>query len=230
MQAIFHSNLFLLTLTVGIFCGGQALYRRTHSMLFHPVLMTFLVMIAFLKITEIEYAQYREATKILDFILGMSVVALGYLMYEQSNYIKGNLVPIMSAVVTGCVVGVGSCVGIALLLGADGVIVTSIAPKSVTVPIAITISEPLGGLVSITSVVVFLVGVFGSITGSWILDRCRITLPQARGLALGSASHGIGTARAVELGAVEGALSGLAIALMGVVSALLIPLFERYIY
>ena len=227
MIQFIQSDLFMLTLTVGIFCGAQALYRRTHTTLLHPVLLTFLLMIGFLKITGIDYSRYREATVLLDFMLGMSVVALGYLMYEQSEHIRGNAVAILTATLVGCVVGVGSVVGIAAAMGADSEILVSIAPKSVTVPIAVSIAEPMGGIVSITSVVVFLTGVFGSIIGSWVLDRAGVRLPQARGLAMGSAAHGIGTARAVEMGAVEGALSGLAIALMGAASALFIPLAER---
>ena len=222
-----QSDLFLLTLTVGIFCGAQALYRRTRTTLLHPVLLTFILLIAFLKITGIEYSRYREATALLDFMLGMSVVALGYLMYEQSEHIRGNAVAILTATLAGCIVGVGSVVGIAAAMGADSEILISIAPKSVTVPIAVSIAEPMGGIVSITSVVVFLTGIFGSIIGSWVLDLAGVRLPQARGLAMGSAAHGIGTARAVEMGAIEGALSGLAIALMGAVSAILIPIAER---
>ena len=224
MTQFIQTDLFLLTLTVAVFCGGQALYRLTKTTLLHPVLLTFLLLIAFLKITGIEYERYREATQVLDFMLGMSVVSLGYLMYEQSEHIRGNAVAILTATLVGCAVGVGSVVGIAAAMGAGSDIVVSIAPKSVTVPIAVSIAEPMGGIVSITSVVVFLTGVFGSMAGTWILDRAGVRLPQARGLALGSAAHGIGTSRAVELGAIEGALSGLAIALMGAVSAIVIPL------
>lgn len=227
MTAFIQSNLFLLTLTIAVYCACQALYRRTRTTLLHPVLLTFLLMIAFLKIADIDYAQYREATSVLDFMLGMSVVALGYLMYEQSEHIRGHAVAILTATVTGCIVGAGSVVGIAALMGADSEILASIAPKSVTVPIAVSIAGPMGGIVAITSVVVFLTGVFGSIAGTWILDRAGVRLPQARGFALGSAAHGIGTARAVELGAVEGALSGMAIALMGAATAVMVPLAER---
>jgi len=98
------------------------------------------------------------------------------------------------------------------------------------VPIAVSVAGPLGGIATVTSVVVFCVGIFGSIFGEWILRRCGVTDPQARGFALGSAAHGIGTARAIEIGAVEGALSGLAMALMGLATALLTPLMEHYLY
>lgn len=230
MAAILSSDLFLLTLTCLLFVAAGALYRRTHFALLHPVLLTFVAMIVYLKLTEIPYAQYKEATSVLEFLLGMSVVSLGYLLYEQVERLGKNLLPILVSTLTGCVAGVLSVVYIAKLFGADRVILNSIATKSVTVPIAVAISEPLGGIVSVTSVVVFCVGIFGSLFGVWILRRGGVRSSEALGFALGSASHGIGTARAIEVGAVEGALSGLAMALMGVATALLTPLMERYLY
>lgn len=230
IRHIFHSDLFLLTATVGIYCLGVSLYRRTHIVLMHPVLLTFGAMIGVLKVCGVEYAQYKEATEILDFGLGLSVVALGYLMYEQMEQIRGRLLPILVSVAVGSVLGVLSVVYIAGAFGAERQILTSLAPKSVTVPIAVSVAEPLGGIVPVTSVVVFCVGIFGSVFGEWILRRCGVRDPMARGFALGSAAHGIGTARAIELGAVEGALAGLAMALMGLVTALLLPLMEKYLY
>ena len=134
------------------------------------------------------------------------------------------------ATLVGCFVGVLSVVYIAMAFGTERQILTSIAPKSVTVPIAVSVAGPLGGNVSITSVVVFCVGIFGSIFGEWILRRCGVRDSEARGFALGAAAHGIGTARAIEIGATEGALSGLAMALMGLATALFMPLIERYLY
>lgn len=225
-----RSDLFLLTLTVGLYCFGAWLYRRTRLALLHPVLLTFAAVIVFLRTADIEYARYEEATGILDFALGMSVVSLGYLLYEQLDRLRGSLLPVAVATLAGCVTGVLSVVYIAGAFGARRQILVSLAPKSVTVPIAVSVSGPLGGIVSVTSVVVFCVGIFGSIFGEWILRRCGVRDPEARGFALGAAAHGIGTARAIELGAVEGALSGLAMALMGLATALLMPLMERYLY
>lgn len=230
MIEFLSSDLTLLTLTVGLFCLGGAIYRRTHSPLLHPVLLTFVAVIAFLSTSGIPYARYREATKVLDFALGLSVVSLGYLLYEQAERLRRSLVPVATATLAGCVTGVLSVVYIAKMCGAERMLLHSIAPKSVTVPIAVSISGPLGGDVSITSVVVFCVGIFGSLSGEWILRRCGIRDREARGFAMGAAAHGIGTARAVEMGAVEGALSGLAMALMGVATALLLPLMEKFLY
>lgn len=230
IRTFIDSDMFLLTLTVGLYCGGVALHHRLRLAILHPTLLAFVALILFLKVCGIDYGHYRQATEILDFLLGMSVVALGYLMYEQIDRLRGQVLPILTSIGVGCTVGVLSVVYIARALGADRTILNSIAPKSVTVPIAVSVSGPLGGIVPITSVVVFCVGIFGSIFGEWILRRCGVRDAEARGFALGAAAHGIGTARAIEIGAVEGALSGLAMALMGLATALLMPLMERYLY
>lgn len=230
IHAWLTSDLGLLTLTVALFVMAGALYRRVRFALLHPVLITFLAMIAVLQVGNIPYAHYKEATEVMDLLLGLSVVSLGYLLYEQVERLGSNMLPVVISTLTGCIVGVLSVVWIAAVLGADRVILNSIAPKSVTVPIAITISEPLGGVVSITSVVVFCVGIFGAVFGPAVLRLGGVKSHEAVGFSLGAASHGIGTSRAVEIGAIEGAMSGLAMALMGVATALLTPLLEQYLY
>ena len=230
IQQFISSELFLLTLTVAIYSGGMAIYRLTRSSLCHPVVITFLAMIGLLTLFGIPYSTYREATKILDFGLGMSVVALGYLLYEQEERMRGNVTKILTSIGVGSVVGILSVVYIAKLLGADVLIQDSISMKSVTVPIAVGISERVEGDLSITSVVVFVVGIFGAITGFALMRLLRIKDPEAKGLAMGSAAHGIGTARSIEEGAVEGALSGLAIALMGAITALLVPMLKNFLW
>ena len=228
MMEIIKSDLFLLVLTIGMFLVSGAIFRKVKMMIFHPLLFTAVVLIIFLKLTGIEYAHYKSAVGILDFALGMSVVARGYLMYEQVAHLRSAAVPVLVATIAGCIVGIALVVGIAAAFGMERDIITSIAPKSVTVPIAIAISEPLGGVVAVTSVVVFCTGVLGSICGVKLLSICGVKDPMARGFALGAASHGIGTARAIELGAVEGAMSGLAMALTGFGTALLLPLGDKY--
>ncbi|MBQ5844281.1 MAG: LrgB family protein [Alistipes sp.] len=230
IETIIKSDLFLLTITIGIFLLSGYLFRKTKMMLLHPVLLTAVAVIVFLKIADIEYSHYKESVAFLDFALGMSVVALGYLMYEHVERLKRATLPVIGATIAGCVVGIGLVVGIAMIFGIERDIITSIAPKSVTVPIAIAISEPRGGVVAVTSVVVFCTGVLGSICGARLLHISGVKDPMAQGFALGAASHGIGTARAIELGAVEGAMSGLAMALTGFGTAVLLPLVEKYIY
>ena len=230
IQEFISSPLALLTFTVIFYSVGSAIYRRARIALLHPVLLTFLAMIGFLVAFNIPYQTYREATSILDFCLGMSVVALGYLLYEQEERMRGQITAILSSITIGSLVGILSVVYIARWMGATELIENSIAMKSVTVPIAVGISERVGGDLSITSVVVFLTGIFGAVVGIRFLRLLRIKDPSAKGLAMGAAAHGIGTARSIEEGATEGALSGLAMALMGVITALLTPIVERYLF
>ena len=229
-QEFISSQTTLLATTIIIYSAGTALYRRVRMALLHPVLLTFLAMIVFLTVFNIPYTSYREATSVLDFCLGMSVVALGYLLYEQEERMKGQLTAILTSIGVGSVVGILSVVYIARWLDAGEVIENSIAMKSVTAPIAIGISQRVGGDVSITSVVVFLTGIFGAVVGIRFLRLLRIKDTSATGLAMGSAAHGVGTARAIEEGATEGALSGLAMALMGVATAILTPIIQRFLF
>lgn len=223
----FRSHIFLLTLTIGVYVLSVWLYRKSKIRLLHPILTSTAVIILFLQVLGIEYESYAEGTELINFMLGVSVVALGYLLYEQLEQVKGRLATILTSVVVGSIVGIISVVLIARWMGADELIVLSLQPKQVTTPIAISVSETSGGIPPLTSMVVIIAGILGGIVGPAVMDKIGINDRIARGLALGSASHAVGTARAIELGAVEGAISGLAIGLMGVVTAILIPLLER---
>ena len=224
------SRIFLLALTVGCYVAGVAVYRRTRIALLHPVLLSVVALISLLHAAGVEYGSYAEATELFSLLLNMSVVALGYLLWEQVELLRAHALSILVTVVVGSLVGIGSVVGIVYIMGADEIIAASLAPKSVTAPIAVAVVEPFGGIKAITSVVVIAVGIFGSIIAPRMLDRLGIADPVARGLAMGSAAHGIGTARAIEIGAVEGAASGLAMGLMGLVTALLVPLLSDLLF
>ena len=159
-------------------------------------------------------------------MLGPSVVALGYVLYEQIENVKGNVISILTSVFVGCVVGIVSVVLIAKAFGADRLLMASLAPKSVTTPIAISLAEKDGGAPALTAAFVVICGLFGGLVGPIILRRLGINSKIAKGLAMGSSSHALGTARAMEMGALEGAISGLAIGIMGIMTALLIPFAE----
>lgn len=230
MKEFISSQLFLLTFTVATYLLGVWLFRLTKLRILNPVLTSILLVAVFLECTGVEYARYRQATALLDFMLGVSVVALGYLLYEQMEQIRGRLASILSSVVVGSVVGIVSVVLVARWLGADEAVAVSLQPKSVTAPIAIAVSEHAGGLGALTSVVVVVTGILGSIVGPAVLDRTGVSDRIARGLAMGSAAHAIGTARAIELGAVEGAVSGLAIGIMGLITTLMVPLLRAVLF
>ena len=226
MNEIIYSQIFLLTLTVGVYLGAVQLRRRVNCALLHPILVSVAALIAFVKLTGMPYEHYMRQTQIIDFLLGLSVVALGYVLHDQIYNIRGNVISIVIAIVTGSAVGILSVALIARWMGA---VVASLEPKSVTTAIALSLSANSGGIPALTSVVVIVVGVFGGIVGPWVLRKVGVESRIAKGLAMGAAAHAMGTARAMELGAVEGAISGLAIGLMGVATAVLVPILEKII-
>ncbi len=221
---------FVLPFTMGIYILAQKLYHRVHFPLFQPLILTTVILIVLLLWTDVPYEEYRKGSNLLDFLLGPSVVAVGYLLYQKSEYLKGRLVTILTSVFAGALVGVISVMLIAALLGADKVIVSSMAPKSVTTPIAMALSENSGGIPALTAVVVVIAGIFGGLVSPIVFRLLRIEDKVAKGLALGASAHGMGTLTAIQLGAVEGALGGLAIGIMGLFTSVLIPLAEYVLH
>ncbi len=226
MKEILSSTPVMLLLVIGSYYIGTLLYRRLRSAWVHPVAMGMILTLIALLLLGIDYSTFKAGTAFLDFLLGPTVVALGYLLYEQIEHLRGREIIIFIATTIGGFIGIVSVIILGHLLGLNETLIVSLQPKSATMPIALPLSEQSGGIPSITAIVVFITGITGSLIGPWILDKCKITNPIARGLALGSASHGIGTSRAIEMGAIEGAISGLAIGLTGIVISLLIPLCE----
>lgn len=227
MQELINSQIFLLTLTVGVYLGAIQLRRKINCALLHPVFVSILVLIGFIRLTGIEYEHYMQQTQIIDFMLGLSVVALGYILHDQIYNVRGNVISIVMAILVGSAVGIVSVALIARWMGAEPAVVASLEPKSVTTAIALSVSANSGGIPALTSVVVIVVGVFGGIVGPWVLKKIGVESRIAKGLAMGAAAHALGTARAMELGAVEGAISGLAIGLMGLATAVLVPILEK---
>lgn len=230
MDNLLNSEIFILTLVVGVYLWAVWLYRKVRLALLHPVLISIPVLTVVTRILGISYESFEQGSRIITFLLGPSVVVLGYLLYEQVVCLKENMVSILTAVFVGSAVGILSVIYIAGFFDADRTLIASLQPKSVTTPIALSISAKSGGIPSITAIVVIVVGIFGGVTGPFVLEKVGITSKIAKGLAMGSAAHGLGTARAMELGTVEGAISGLAIGLMGIMTAILVPVIETLLY
>lgn len=226
MNELAQSELFSLTLVIGTYLAALGLYKKTRMPLLHPLITSIFVIILILKLLNIDYASFEKGSHLIHFMLGPSVVALGYVLYEQMQYIKGNVVSILTSVFVGALIGIISVIAIGHLLGADATLVATLEPKSVTTPIAMGIAEKSGGIPSLTAVIVVAVGIFGSIIGPFVMKALGIESRIAKGLALGASSHGVGTSVAIQIGAVEGALSGLAIGLMGVMTAVLVPVIR----
>ncbi len=226
MIKLFESTEFILALVLGSFMLGRWIFTKTRLAVLHPVVISIAIIIAFLKLTGIDYQTFAKGSDFVNFLLGPTVVALGYLLYEQLNMLRQNTISILTAVFVGSIVGISSVIILAHITGADQILIFSLEPKSVTTPIAMSISEQYGGNVSLTAIIVVVCGIYGSIIGPPVMKFFKIESSVAKGLALGASSHGIGTARAMEMGVTEGAISGLAIGLMGVMTALMIPVFH----
>lgn len=222
-SAVILEILFIL-LTLAAYTVGRYVYRRSGYVWLHSVITATLLVILFFAATGVDLALYESNTRVIKYLLNLSVVSFGYLLHKNFDFIRKRGASILLANFAGSLIAVLSVAAVAIPLGADLELIATILPRSVTTPIAIVISEQTGGVVYLTAVIVILSGIFGAVTGPWVLKKAGITTPLGYGLALGASSHGIGTAKALEAGALQGAAGGLAIALMGIFTSVIIPL------
>jgi predicted murein hydrolase (TIGR00659 family) len=210
-------------LTLIVYTLAQKLYIRTGSIFFNPVAVTIGSIILLLLFTRIPYEVYAVGGDYVLFLLGPSVVALGLPLYTRRREILARKAPILIGVFAGAFASIISASGTAWLLGGSREVVLSLAPKSVTTPIAISIVEKIGGIAPLTAALVVLTGCLGAICGPEFCRLIGIRDPAAVGLAVGTAAHGIGTARMLEVDRLGGAIAGLAIGLNGLITAFLLP-------
>ena len=172
------NEFFLLAVTFGVFFFSKLLQKKTGILLLNPILLTIAILIIFLKMAHINYETYNKGGYLIEFWLKPAVVALGVPLYLQLEAIKKQLVPILLSQLAGCIIGVVSVVVIAKLMGAPQEIIYSLAPKSVTTPIAMEVADTLGGIPALTAAVVVCVGLLGSIVGIKTLKLLRVLLPK----------------------------------------------------
>ena len=218
------SPLLWLTVTIAAYAFAAALYRRSRSFpLLHPVLVAVALIVALLSATHVSYDRYFEGAQFVHFLLGPATVALALPLYHNLARVRRALLPIVVAIVAGSTAAVVSGMWIARALGAGSDVVLSIAPKSVTTPVAMAISEQIGGFPSLTAALVILTGITGAVVAAPLFGLLRVRDERARGLALGTAAHGIGTARALQDSQTAGAFAGLAMGVNALISALVLP-------
>jgi predicted murein hydrolase (TIGR00659 family) len=189
----------------------------------NPVAIAIALVALVLWASGMSYGRYFAGAQFVHFLLGPATVALALPLVRQLPRLRRAFLPLAVALVLGCVTAIVSSVAIALLLGASPQLAATLGPKSATSPIAMAVSERLGGIPALSAALVIGTGIFGAIAGPWLFDRLRIASPAARGFALGLASHGIGTARAFQSSAEMGAFAGLAMGLNGAMTALVAP-------
>ncbi|MBE9556157.1 MAG: LrgB family protein [Proteobacteria bacterium] len=223
------SPLLGLTVTLVAYQAGYWLYRKSgYNPLVNPVLIAVVALVALLKLSDIDYLTYFEGAQFVHFLLGPATVALAIPLFQQLQQLRKSLLAILVSVVAGSLTAAVSAVGIGWVLGASRETLLSLAPKSVTTPIAMGIAEKIGGLPSLTAVLVILTGMTGAMLATYTLNLLKIKDWRARGLAIGVASHGIGTARAILVHPLAGAFAGLAMGLNGIATSLLLPLLATW--
>lgn len=219
-----ESNFFMIALTFGVYFAAKRLQAYTGWVALNPILLAILFLIGFLKLTGISYETYAKSGSIIDFWLKPAIVALGVPLYLQLKSIRRQLMPVLISQLAGCFVGIVSVVLTAKWLGASDAVIISLAPKSVTTPIAMEVSESLQGIPSLTAAIVVIVGLLGAILGFKILQVGRVKSPIAQSISMGTASHAVGTSRAMEYGRTYGAYASLGLILNGLLTAIFTPI------
>ena len=222
-----ENEFFFFFFTFGVVFLAKLLQKRTGLMLLNPILLTIAILIIFLKMAHISYDTYNEGGHLIEFWLKPAVVALGVPLYLQLETIKKQLLPIILSQLAGCIVGVVSVVLIAKWMGASDEIIYSLAPKSVTTPIAMEVAGSLGGIPSLTAAVVVCVGLLGGMLGFKALKVGHVHSPMAQGLSMGTAAHAVGTSAAMDVSRKYGAFASLGLTLNGIFTALLTPSILR---
>lgn len=223
MEQWLYHPWFGIILSLGVWVVARWIRERTGTALLDPVMLSIVTIIAVLLLADIPLEAYNRGGRVLEFLLGPAVVALAVPFYRQLDKIKKNVAATLAGVLAGSVTGIFSASGLALLLRGSREIVISLSPKSVTTPIAIGISEQVGGIPPITVATVVLTGILGGMFGPDVIRLIGIRSRFAIGLATGTASHGVGTARALKESDLEGAMSGVGMMLNGLVTALILP-------
>lgn len=223
-QALAQHPLFPFGITLGTYQLALAAYERTRWVFLQPVLVSMLMVIGVLQLCGLDYAAYREGAGILTVFLGPATVALAVPLFLNLKRIRLLFRPVVTTLLVGGVFTTLVGVGLAWLFGIDRLMLMTLAPKSVTSPIAMLVAEQLGGVAGLAAVFVLITGILGAMLGPALLLRCGVRHPAALGMTLGLTSHAVGTSRALQEGEECGAFAALGMSLMGVFTAVLLPL------
>lgn len=218
------TSMLWMAITLIIYIAACQLYKYTNNHpLLNPVISTALTLMLILTFTNISYSTYFNGIQLIHFLLGPATVALAIPLYQQFHKLQKILIPASLSIVIGCLIASISAIGIGWVFDASHETLLSLAPKSVTTPVAMSISQTIGGIPSLTASFVVITGVIGAVFGTKIFDLLRIDDDSIRGIAMGVSAHGIGTAKAIQTSPEMGAFSGLAMAISALFLALILP-------
>ena len=228
-EFLINSVFFGALLSLAGYELGLILKKKFKLAIFNPLLIASVSVIAVLFLMDIDYESYNEGGKYLSYLLTPATVSLAVPLYEQLELLKKNLKAVAAGIISGVIASVFGVFALCKLFGMNHQQYVTLLPKSITTAIGMGVSEELGGIVTITVAVIVITGVLGNVIADLVYKIFHIDEPVAKGLALGTASHAIGTAKAMELGMTEGAMSSLAIAVAGLLTAVLAPVFSGLI-
>jgi len=221
MDAIFKTPLFGIAITIFAFQIGVYLNKKTKSALVNPLLVAITIIIFVLNACKIPYASYKNGGDIITMLVAPATAVLGYSIYRQISILKKYFLPILAGCFIGSLTSITSVYFLCRVFHLDQALSSSLLPKSVTTAIAIEVSEQLGGIPAITVAIVVVTGVLGGVFGPLLIKLFHIDHEVAQGVAMGTASHAVGTSKAIELGEVQGAMSGIAIGVAGLMTVLI---------
>ena len=228
-KMISASSFFGVALSLAAYMIGLAMQKKFKKGIFNPLLISIVLVIGTLLITGIEYKDYNVSASYLGYLLTPTTICLAIPLYRRLDQLKKNFWAIIGGITAGAVTSMGSVFLLCLAFGLDHTMYATLLPKSITTAIGMGISEEFGGVVTITVAVIILTGVLGNIICQAVCKLAGITDPVAKGIAIGSSSHAIGTTKAMEIGETEGAMSSLSIAVSGIITVLLASFFAGLI-
>lgn len=214
-ELVLSSATIGVVLSIAAYEVGVFLKKKTNSPVFNPLLVSIVLVMLVLVVFRVDYDSYNSSAKYLSYLLTPATVSLAIPLYQQLELLRKNFVAILLGILSGVFTSAGVILAMSILFGLSHEEYVTLLPKSITTAIGMGVSEELGGYVTITVAVIIVTGILGNIIGEMVCKVFRIKNPISRGLALGTSAHAIGTARAMEMGEVEGAMSSLAIVVAG---------------
>ena len=221
MSGLTASPFFGITLTVAAYWIGVKAQKKTGLVICNSMIVTVALLIAVLTVFHIPYEDYYQGGSLINLFLGPATACMAVTVYAKIDLLKKNWLPVLAGCLAGTLTSIGSILVMSRLFGLDKAMTVSLLPKSVTTPIATAVSEGHGGIVPITVAAVIVTGILGNLAAPFLVKLFRVKDPMAAGLGIGTCSHALGTAKALEMGETEGAMSGLAIGICGILTALL---------
>ena len=222
-ELLMNSACFGFALTLGAYLLGGGLKKKTGLAVMNPLLAAVVIIMAFLIIFKVDYKVYEAGARYVSFLLTPATVCLAIPLYKQLRLLKDNLLAVAAGITSGVLSSVVSIFALSRLFGLNHEYYVTLLPKSITTAIGMGVSQEAGGIVVLTVVSIIITGILGNVIGETVFRVLNIKNPIARGLALGTSAHAIGTAKALELGEVEGAMSSLAIAVAGLMTVAVVP-------